>query len=86
LWDQLEALARRLGFADAALFAHTQSSSVIGLDQTSWKSLDGKKDKPWQMWCITAPGVACHRIRHDKGAETFKELVGQYNGRLPTAA
>jgi transposase len=82
LWDQLDALARRLGHADAALFAHSLASSVIGLDQTSWKSLDGKRDKPWQMWCITAPGVVCHRIRSDKGADTFKELVGGYKGTI----
>lgn len=82
LWDQLEVLARRLGHANAALFKHALSSPVIGLDQTSWKSLDGKKDKPWQMWCITAPGVVCHRIRSDKGAETFKELVGDYTGTI----
>ncbi len=67
---------------DAALFEHALSKSVIGLDQTGWKSLDGKKDKPWQMWCITAPGVVCHRIRADKGAETFKVLVGKYVGTI----
>jgi transposase len=64
------------------LFAHALSKSVIGLDQTGWKSLDGKKDKPWQMWCITAPGVVCHRIRADKGADTFKALVGKYVGTI----
>jgi transposase len=80
LWDQLDALARRLQLADAALFERALSHPVIGLDQTSWKSLEGKKDKPWQIWCITAPGVVCHRIRGDKGADTFKALVGTYNG------
>jgi transposase len=80
LWDQLELLARRLGSANVALFAHAISSGVIGLDQTSWKRLDGKLDKPWQMWCITAPGVVCHRIRNDKGKDTFNELVGSYHG------
>src|SRR5207249_4343100 len=50
LWDQLELLARRLGSANVALFAHALSIGVIGLDQTSWKRLDGKLDKPWQMW------------------------------------
>ena len=80
LWDQLEALARRLGFADAALMGQALSSPVIGLDQTSWKRLDGKLDKPWQIWCITAPGIVCHRIRDDKSAETFKALVGKYKG------
>jgi len=80
LWDQLELLARRLGSANVALFAHALSSGVIGLDQTSWKRLDGKLDKPWQMWCITAPGVVCHRIRNNKGKDTFNELVGRYHG------
>jgi transposase len=53
---------------------------VIGLDQTSWPKLESNADKPWQMWCITAPGVVSHRIRDDKGAVTFKALVGGYNG------
>jgi hypothetical protein len=31
-------------------------------------------------WCITAPGIVCHEIRDDKGADTFKALVGNYRG------
>jgi transposase len=80
LWDQIDALARRMKLSDAALLKHALTQSVIGLDQTSWGRLDGKLDKPWQMWCITAPGVVCHRIRDDKGADTFKDLVGSYRG------
>lgn len=80
LWDQLEALARRLKSADEALFKQALEKPVIGLDQTSWPRLDGKADKPWQMWCFTTPDVVCHRIRDDKGAETFKALVGHYSG------
>jgi transposase len=53
---------------------------VIGLDQTSWKRLDGKGETPWQMWCLTAPGMVVHRIREDKGAKTFEKLVGDYRG------
>jgi transposase len=80
LWDQIDALARRMKLSDAALLRYALTHSVIGLDQTSWGRLDGKLDKPWQMWCITAPGVVCHRIRDDKGADTFKDLVGSYHG------
>jgi transposase len=80
LWDQLEALARRLKPVDEALFANALERPVIGLDQTSWPRLDGKADKPWQMWCVTTPDIVCHRIRDDKGAETFKALVGHYSG------
>jgi transposase len=78
LWDQLSALGQRLAAIDAALFAYALEQPVIGLDQTSWPKLEPGATKPWQMWCVTAPGVVCHRIKDDKGAGTFKELVGNY--------
>lgn len=34
------------------------------------------------MWCLTAPGAVVHRIRDDKSAETFIDLVGQYTGTI----
>ncbi len=80
LWDQLNALGRRLASASRALLARVLAEPVIGLDQTSWPHLDGKRDKPWQMWCLTAPGVVVHRIRDDKGAATFRALVGDFRG------
>lgn len=80
LWDQLSALGRRLDAASRALMAKILAEPVIGLDQTSWKRLDGKADTPWQMWCLTAPGMVVHRIREDKSAKTFKALVGNYRG------
>lgn len=82
LWDQLSAVARRLAPTEAALFEYATKQSVIGLDQTSWPKLEADATKPWQMWCITAPGVVCHRIRDDKGAATFKELVGNFEGTI----
>ena len=80
LWDQISAVGKRLARTEAALFAHALIAPVIGLDQTSWPKLEPGATKPWQMWCITAPGVVCHRIKDDKGAATFKELVGNYAG------
>jgi transposase len=82
LWDQLSALGHRLASTEVALFAHAIAQPVIGLDQTGWPKLEADATKPWQMWCITAPGVVCHRIKDDKGAATFKELVGGYNGTI----
>jgi len=80
LWDQLSALARRLDSASRALLARVLAEPVIGLDQTSWPRLDGKADKPWQMWCLTTPNAVVHRIRKDKSADTFRDLVGDYRG------
>jgi transposase len=82
LWDQLQALGRRLESASRALLARLLAEPVVGLDQTSWPRLDGKGDKPWQMWCLTAPGLVAHRIRDDKGAGTFKDLMGGYRGTV----
>ncbi len=82
LWDQLQALGRRLESASRALLARLLAEPVVGLDQTSWPRLDGKGDKPWQMWCLTAPGLVAHRIRDDKGAGTFKDLMDGYRGTV----
>lgn len=82
LWDLAYAVTKRLSLVDAALFDHVKAQPVIGLDQTSWPRLEAEASKPWQMWCLTAPGVVVHRIRDDKSAATFKELVGDYNGTI----
>ena len=80
LWDLAYSLAHRLTLVSDALLAHVKSQPVIGLDQTSWPRLETDASKPWQMWCLTAPGVVVHRIRDDKSAATFKALVGDYRG------
>ena len=82
LWDLAYAVAQRLSRVDAALFAHVKAQPVIGLDQTGWPRLDVQGSKPWQMWCLTAPGVVVHRICDDKSAATFKDLVGDYIGTI----
>jgi transposase len=82
LWDQVQAIARQLEKADQALLEHALAEPVIGLDQTGWPKLDGHGGKPWQMWCVTAPKVVVHRIREDKSASTFKDLVGHYKGTI----
>ena len=80
LWDQLNVLGRRLEAASNALLARALAEPVMGLDQTSWPRLDGKGDTPWQMWALTAPEIVVHRIRDDKGADTFRSLLGNYRG------
>lgn len=82
LWNQLLAVADRLRPAWNALWKRALDSPVIGLDQTSWKRLDDKDKKPWQMWCVTAPGLVAHRIRSDKGAKTFEELLAGFEGTI----
>ena len=80
LWDQLYAVAQRLRITVFGLIKYVMEQPVIGLDQTGWPRLDGAGTKPWQMWCLTAPGAVVHCIRGDKSAATFKLLVGEYQG------
>jgi len=82
LWDLAHVLARRLAGVSTALEAYLLERPVIGLDQTSWPRLERADAKPWQMWCLTAPGVVVHRIRDDKSAATFIDLVGRYRGTI----
>jgi transposase len=82
LWDLALAVAKRLELVDAALYAHVMAQPVIGLDQTGWPRLESGASKPWQMWCLTAPGVVVHRIRDDKSAATFGALVGNFHGTI----
>ncbi len=80
LWDQLALLGRRLEQASKALLSKVLSQPVIGLDQTGWPRLEGDKGTPWQMWALTAPNIVVHRIKDDKSAATFRELLGGYAG------
>jgi transposase len=82
LWDLAWAIAEKLSLVSAALFDYVKAQPVIGLDQTSWPRLEANAAKPWQMWCLTAPGAVVHRIRDDKSAATFGELVGDYKGTI----
>jgi transposase len=81
LWDIILALSRRLRPTWEAIHRAILRQSVMGIDQTGWKNLEDKKQKPWQMWCLTAEGLVYHRICDDKSAETFGRLVDGFKGR-----
>ena len=80
LWDQCSAVTELLAPTYEALFAELRASPVIGVDQTGWPDLEDTSLPPWQMWCLTAPGLVYHRICDDKSARTFKDLLGDYRG------
>ena len=80
LWDQCWAVTSLLEATYDALFERVRAGPVVGVDQTSWPDLEDKTLPPWQMWCLTAPGIVYHRICDDKSAATFKHLLGDYRG------
>lgn len=80
LWDQLWAVVDLLEPTYDRIFAQLRAGPVIGVDQTGWPDLENPRLPPWQMWCITAPGLVYHQIRDDKSAATFIDLLGDYQG------
>jgi len=80
LWDQCSAVTALLEPTYDALFTQLRASPVVGVDQTGWPDLEDSSLPPWQMWCVTAPGLVYHRICDDKSARTFKSLLGDYEG------
>jgi transposase len=80
LWDQCSAVLDLLEPTYDALFALLRASPVVGVDQTGWPDLEDASLPPWQMWCVTAPGIVYHRICDDKSARTFVDLLGDYKG------
>jgi transposase len=80
LWDQCSAVTTLLEPTYDAIFTRLRASPVVGVDQTGWPDLEDTSLPPWQMWCVTAPGLVYHRICDDKSARTFKSLLGEYHG------
>lgn len=82
LWDQLLALTLPLKVVWEALRQQALQAPVIGLDQTGWLRLDDRSKAKWQMWCITTPDLVYHQIYDDKSAKTFRELLGDFRGKI----
>jgi transposase len=80
LWDQCSAVTALLEPTYDAIFTRLRASPVVGVDQTGWPDLEDTSLPPWQMWCVTAPGLVYHRICDDKSARTFTSLLGDYHG------
>jgi transposase len=80
LWEQALAIATKLEKTTDAILAAVLTEPVIGLDQTCWPNLEKGAKKAWQMWCVTSPRAVVHRIRKDKSAETFQEILRDYQG------
>lgn len=80
LWDQCSAVAKLLEPTYHAIFQKLRAGPVVGVDQTGWPDLNDKSLPPWQMWCVTGPGLVYHQICDDKSARTFNALLGDYTG------
>jgi transposase len=83
LWDQINALARRLEPVHAALRAHVLAQPCIGADETFWRLMEGNGDnKRWQTWVIVAPNAVSYRILDSRSAAAAADVLGDFSGTL----
>ncbi|MDE3070407.1 MAG: IS66 family transposase [Acidobacteriota bacterium] len=82
LWDQIDALAKKLAPAHAALHRYVLGHDVIGADETRWRLMGAKGDeaKRWQAWAVVAADAVCYRIHDNRSMEAAKEVLGDYRG------
>jgi transposase len=83
LWDQINALARKLESVHQALHAHVLAQPCIGADETFWRLMEGNGDnKRWQTWAIVAPNAVSYRILDSHSAAAAADVLGDFSGTL----
>jgi len=57
LWDQIEALAKHLGFSYQVLLDEVFVSPLIHADETYWLMLSKGTGKKWYAWTVASPSA-----------------------------
>jgi transposase len=90
LWDQLVALAKRLG-SEALMdrmLRYLLSKAVLGADETVWRLLDKKGKQAgsskWYAWSVCGDDAVYYLISETRGSSTAAELLGGYHGTVVT--
>jgi transposase len=80
LWNQLEALARRLTPAYQALRQRILAARVVGADETWWRLMQGEGSKRWWAWSVTGDDAVSYKILDSRSQAAARELLGDYSG------
>jgi len=80
LWDQIEALARRLAPTYEALGERARRAEVMHADETWWRLMDRSSSKKWWAWCLATDDSVFYRIVDSRSAEAGRKLVGDFKG------
>lgn len=82
LWDQIEALARVVAVAWAALRAEAIRSSVLGFDESRWEVLTkgSASQKSWTIWQLTTDRVVYFSIAQDNDAAEGSKFLEGFEG------
>lgn len=84
LWDQIEALARRVAGAYRALHASQLLQPVLGVDETHWllmgKKQNGGVDKRHQLWAVASPNAVYYKVQDNRSSVGAGEMLPGYRG------
>ncbi len=80
LWNQIEALARKLAPAYEALQQRILAEPVVGADETWWRLMQGKGSKRWWAWSVTGEDAVFYKILDSRSQAAARELLGDFSG------
>jgi transposase len=80
LWNQIEALARKLTPAYEALQQRILAEPVVGADETWWRLMQGKGSKRWWAWSVTGDDAVFYRILDSRSQAAARELLRDFSG------
>jgi transposase len=80
LWNQIEALARKLAPAYEALQQRILAEPVVGADETWWRLMQGKGSRRWWAWSVTGEDAVFYKILDSRSQAAARELLGDFSG------
>jgi len=82
LYDQLRALSTLLRPTWLALSDRILAQDVIGMDQTGWAHLEGRKGKRdnFQLWSLASHEAVFYSFEEHKDTQTAVRLLKNYSG------
>jgi transposase len=80
LWNQIEALGRRIAPAYWALGERILTQPVVGADETWWRLMQGRGSKRYWAWSVTSADAVFYRILDSRSQAAARELLGDYRG------
>jgi transposase len=82
LWDQIDALARKLAPASERLREQGLRDLVLGFDETRWEVLTkgSASRKSWAMWQLSTRTIVYFAIAADHDSETGKKFLDGFSG------
>ncbi len=82
IWDQIEAIAKRLKPVYDCLREYILGADVIGVDETWWRLLDKKLRKRWWIWAMQSRDAVYFKAAPSRSAETAMEVLGDFQGTV----